>query len=192
MYAARVNPGKTYLDHYTRYLGEPSSRSSFHPAQQGGSIQLLDYAHIMADAHVLATLGLTHYHQALRERVEVVIPTSVLDELVLEAVAASLSFLLRLEVPIEGVTYLRHLHRSVPAFFERYEKSALAFTAPYPFPDDFGIVRLSPSGSGKVWMGFFLSEAEVQLIEHEGFDAFLTLLEAQDVDVIDLTRPSLV
>ena len=95
--------------------------------------------------------------------------------------------------PIEGVSYLRHLHRSVPAFFERYGKSAFAFTTPYPFPDDFARVRLELTGRlGKVWMGFFLSEAEVQFIEREGFDAFTTLLEEQGVDVIELARPSMV
>lgn len=186
-----MNPGEIYLDHYKRYLGDMGSRASFRPAQDSATIQLLDHPQAMVDAHVLATLGLTHYQDVLRERIEVVIPTSEMDEIVLEAVTTSLSFLLRLEVPIEGVSYLRHLHRSVPAFFERYGKSALAFTAPYPFPEDFAVVRLSPSGRGKIWMGFFLSDAEVQFVEREGFDAFLTLLEAQGIDVIDLARPSL-
>lgn len=188
-----MNLGETYLAHYERYLGDVDPETHVLLKHDGATVQILDHSDAMLDTHVLVTLGLTHYQDVLRDVIEVVVPTSEMDDVVLEAVTASLSFLLHLKTPIEGVSYLRHLHRSVPAFFERYGKSAFAFTTPYPFPDDFARVRLELTGRlGKVWMGFFLSEAEVQFIEREGFDAFTTLLEEQGVDVIELARPSMV
>ena len=186
-----VNLGQTYLDHYQRFLDDFDHSVSFE--QGGANVQILNYPDAMDNAHVLASLGLTHYQDYLRDVVEIIVPTSEMDDVVVEGVAASLSFLLELKVTIEEVSHLRHLHRSVPAFFERCEKSALAFTPPFPFPDDFSRVRLEPSGlCGKIWMGFFISEAEVKFIEREGFDAFCTLLEDNEVDVIDLRRPSVI
>lgn len=159
----------------------------------GLRVQVSDYPGAAPGMHILVTLGLTHYRDQLLDVTEVVVPTSELDAVVIEAVTASVGFLLRLEVPIEGVSYLRHLHRSVPAFFGRYGKSAFAFMAPSLFPDDFARVPLGASGQvGNLWMGFFLSDPEVQFIEQEGFGAFLALLEAQGVDVSDLQRPSAV
>ena len=187
-----MNLGETYLDHYQRFLNEGDGRYARFE-QDGANIQVIDYQNAMADTHVLASLGLTHYQDYLRDVVEVVVPVSEISEVVMEGVMASLSFLLQVKTPIEGVSYLRHLHRSVPEFFERYGKSAIAFTPPFPFPDEFARVRLEPSGRwGKVWMGFFLSEAEVQFIEQEGFDALSTLFEEKEIDVIDLHRASVV
>ncbi len=188
-----MNLGAAYLDHYTQYLG------AFDPAfierlEYGGSaVQVLDFANAMQNTHILASLGLTHYQDLLGEVVEVIIPVSELDAVVANAVMASISFLLTLRVTLHEVTYLRHLHRSVPEFFERYEKSAFVFTDPYPFPQGFGDVQLTKSGAvGKVRMGFFLSEAEVRLLEQEGFDVLATRFEEQEVDVIDLRRASVV
>lgn len=159
--------------------------------RRGASVQVSDYPDALSGTHVLTTLGLTHYQDLLQDVVEVVVPTTELDDVVLEAVTASMWFLLGVQTPIEGVSYLRHLHRSVPAFFERYGKSALAFTEPFVFPEAFAQVDIGlKCRTGKVWMGFFLSEAEVQFAERAGFDALTTVLEEQEVDVIDLTRPS--
>ena len=187
-----MNLGEAYLNHYKRYLGDTDPGMHMIFRHNGAAVQVSDYPGAMRGTHVLTSLGLTHYQDVLRDVIEVVVPISELDEVVMEAVTTSLSFLLHLKVPVEGVSYLRHLHRSVPAFFERYGKSALAFTDPYPFPDEFARLRLEPSGRlGKIWMGFFVAEAEVQFIEREGFDAFTTLLEEQCVDVMELTRLSI-
>ncbi|MBB5233914.1 hypothetical protein [Deinococcus budaensis] len=188
-----MNLGEAYLDHYERYLG--SFASDFHARfeHEGVTVQLLDFAGAMQDTHVLASLGLTHYQDVLGEVVEVIVPVSELDDVVVNAVAASLTFLLNLRVTVPEVSYLRHLHRSVPEFAERYGKVAFAFTEPYPFPDSFAQLALSKSASvGKVRMGFFLSEAEVRMVEREGFDVLSTLFEEQQVDAIDLQRPSVV
>jgi len=188
-----VNLGEAYLDHYERTLGRFASNFHTRFEHDGATVQLLDFAGAMQDTHVLASLGLTHYQDLLGEVMEVVVPLSELNEVVEDAVVASLTFLLNLRVTVPEVSYLRHLHRSVPEFAERYEKVAFAFAEPYPFPDSFAQVPLSKASSlGKVRMGFFLSEAEVRLVEREGFDTLATLLEEQRVDVIDLRRPSVV
>ena len=186
-----MNLGETYLDHYERFLGEHDDYGKFE--HDGVNIQILGYSKTMQDAHILASLGLTHFQDVLGDVVEIIIPVSELDETVWTAVLSSLDFLLKVRQPIQEISYLRYLHRTVPEFYEKYGKSALALASPYPFPDEFATFPLRPSGcNGKVLMGFLLSDAEAEFIEREGFDALATRLEEQKVDVIELSRPSVV
>nr|WP_244977160.1 suppressor of fused domain protein [Deinococcus humi] len=147
----------------------------------------------MKDTHVLTSLGLTHFQAVLGEAVEIVVPVSELDDVVADTVMASLTFLLYLRVTVPEVSFLHNVQRSVPVFAERYGKVAFAFAEPYLFPDAFAHLALPKSESiGKVRMGFFLSEGEVNMMEREGLDALYALFEEQQVDVIDLRRPSVV
>ncbi|BDP41652.1 hypothetical protein DAETH_16210 [Deinococcus aetherius] len=132
--------GAAYLDHYQRYLRDSNAQISFEV--EGKTVKVLDFAHAMKDAHIMASLGLSHFRQELGEVCEVVVPVSEGDDIVMGAVAASLSFLLHLKTGIERVSYLRHLHRSMPAFYKRYRKTAIAFVEPYPFPEGFARVEL--------------------------------------------------
>lgn len=186
-----MNLGEAYQAHDRHVLGETESQLSMRLEHRGASVQVSDDPGALSGTHVLTTLVLTHDQDLLSDVVEVVVPTTELDDVVLEAVTASVWFLLHMQTPVEGVSDLRHLHRSVPAFFERYGKSAFAFTQPFVFPEAFAQVDLELKGrTGRVWMGFFLSAAEVQFAEREGFDALTTVIEEQEVDVIDLARPS--
>ncbi len=182
--------GDALLDHYAHFLRDFDRVAKFEV--NGTSIQVLDFPHAVADAHVFASLGLSHFQDTLGEVCEVVVPVSSGDDEVCEAVEASLSFLLNLQKSIAEVSYLRHLHRTVPTFFERYGKSAVAFADPsFLFPEKFGGFTLKTSGQPvRLWLGYFLTEAEVQLAERQGFDALEQLLADQGVDVVNLHRSS--
>lgn len=157
-----MNLGDAYWEHYERFLRGFTQRWSFE--HDGASVQVLDFPHAMRDAHVYATIGLTHLQDQLKEVCEVVVPTSTGDELVSGAVGASLLLLLTLGTRISEASYLRHLNRTLPEFHERFGKSAMAFVEPYAFPDGFGRVPLGRQGrTGRVWMGFFISDAEAEL-----------------------------
>lgn len=186
-----MNLGEAYLDHYQRFLGQVTKGKSLE--FEGANLQLLEFDSVMKETHILASLGLTHYQDFLGDVVEVVVPVSAWDEMVWQAVMSSLTFLLTVEASIPEISYLRHTHRTVPEFYKKYGKSALAFTAPYPFPDEFARVPLKSSGmNGKVRMGYFLTEAEVKCAEQHGMDALEILFEETSADVIDLTRPSVI
>jgi hypothetical protein len=182
--------GEAYLDHYERFFRDSTSRASFE--HDGASIQVLDFPHAMQGAHIYASIGLTHFQDQLHEVCEVVVPTSVGSDEVSKAVGSSLLFLLMTGAQFAGISYLRHLHRAMPAFHQRYGKSAMAFVDPFPFPIEVAHVPLTGGRAGKLWMGFFLTDGEVAFAERSGVEALTALLEERGVDVVDIDRPSVV
>ena len=93
--------GDTFLDHYAHFLRDFDRVAKFEV--DGTSIQVLDFPHAVADAHVFTSLGLSHFQETLGEVCEVVVPVSSGDDEVCEAIGASLSCLLDLQTGIAEV-----------------------------------------------------------------------------------------
>ena len=66
--------------------------------------------------------------------------------------------------------------------------AAVYFTEPYVFPENFSIIE----GKCKVYMGFLVSQNEVDYVKKYGCEQFEEILEEKDVDVINIDRRSVI
>ena len=66
--------------------------------------------------------------------------------------------------------------------------TAVYFTESYVFPENFSIIE----GRCKVYMGFLVSQNEVDYVKKYGCEQFEELLEEKDVDVINIDRKSVI
>lgn len=66
--------------------------------------------------------------------------------------------------------------------------AAVYFTESYVFPENFSIIE----GRCKVYMGFLVSQNEVDYVKKYGCEQFEELLEEKDVDVINIDRKSVI
>ena len=181
--------GEAYLDHYERFFGKFTGRRKFE--YQETSLQILEYPESLSDTSIFASLGLTKFQDQLGDVCEIFFSAPENSELVEEAVIPSLWFMLRTQGSLRGISYLRHLQRSVPEFYEKYRKSAVLLLEPYLLATGVSRVALGSSGrAGKLLMAVFLADQEVSFPEKNGEDALFTLWESEEVDVIDITRNS--
>ena len=66
--------------------------------------------------------------------------------------------------------------------------AAVYFTESYVFPENFSIIE----GKCKVYMGFLVSQNEVDYVKKYGCEQFEEILEEKDVDVINIDRRSVI
>ena len=66
--------------------------------------------------------------------------------------------------------------------------AAVYFTESYVLPENFSIIE----GKCKVYMGFLVSQNEVDYVKKYGCEQFEELLEEKDVDVINIDRKSVI
>ena len=71
-------------------------------------------------------------------------------------------------------------------FSKQHNKAAVYFTESYVLPESFSIIE----GKCKVYMGFLVSQNEVDYVKKYGYEQFEELLEEKNVDVINIDRKS--
>ena len=71
-------------------------------------------------------------------------------------------------------------------FSKQHNKVAVYFTEAYVLPEKFSIIE----GKCKVYMGFFVSQNEVDYVKKYGCEQFEELLEEKNVYVIHIDRKS--
>ena len=73
-------------------------------------------------------------------------------------------------------------------FSKQHNKAAVYFTESYVLPEIFSIIE----GKCKVYMGFLVSQNEVDYVKKYGCEQFEKLLEEKAVDVINIDRRSVI
>ena len=73
-------------------------------------------------------------------------------------------------------------------FSKQHNKVAVYFTESYVLPENFSIIE----GKCKVYMGFLVSQNEVDYVKKYGCEQFEKLLEEKAVDVINIDRRSVI
>lgn len=181
--------GACYFDHFVRFLGPPAGRTVFEQNSASPSIQILSFDNVFADCRVFATLGLSHYSAELGNVGEVFAPVdncwNDLPAVLANALFYMVQHNLRLGsgIAIEGI---RSIH---PQFALKSQKAALYLTNPFGMPIGFETVSCG-SETGRIYLGFLLSEAEMQYFSQNGADAFESLIESKNVDPYHLKRAS--
>ncbi|MEK4891629.1 suppressor of fused domain protein [Bacillus sp. FSL M7-0996] len=79
------------------------------------------------------------------------------------------------------------------AFVQKYNKSAVYFTEPFAFPEEYSHVRTeNEDKDGKMLLAFFITQSEYECFVKCGTEKFEDLLEENDVDPFNVSRKSII
>lgn len=176
------NQGQVFLNHFIHYFGEYDEVTGYESDQY--SIQMLAFPRVFRDCVVFCSLGLSNYQQGYEVY-------SVSDSAFAEVsgvIASSLLHLLSTNTDICRGTVFRDTSAFSLAVAAKYQKAALYFTDSHLLPDDFRTTSLG----GNILQAIFISGAEDHYITSYGWSRFESRLQDLDVDVFNLSRPSII
>lgn len=186
-----VNWGECYYDHYAKFLGTPVERQVFRKDDQSPSIQILAYDGVFKGCRVFCSLGLTHYSSEVSAVGEVVLPLDAGWEDVPSLLANVLFYIVQKPMSLGWGMSISGIDNISPEFTRAFNKTALYFTTPYGFPQDFNRVDCQ-TGVGDMYLAFFISASEHAFFTTHGAEQFENLLEVHNVDPFTLQRPTCV
>lgn len=183
--------GERYLDHYERFFrSEPTAAAMFPDEASGSSIQILTFDGVFKGCRLFATLGATHFQRELGGAWEVVCCVDACFESVPALLANAVLFAASKHRSLGERRAIGSLEQLDPDFVRTTGKSALYFSGVHSLPPEF--VELTDTPGARMRGAIFISAAEAELNEREGWERFEERLEAADVDPFDVRRPSAV
>ncbi len=185
--------GEIYLNHYEKYFGQYAN-ANIYKNHNAESLQLLEYDKVFSRCKVYCSLGLSKYPQE-NNFAEVFIPIDDAIgkniELVPDVIAAALFGIICSKTPLQRGTVVDQIKLRNKGFFEQWNKDAIYFTFAFDLPASFEEIKINGK-SGFVYTGFFISQKEYECLCKYKPDAFEQLFQKAQVDVYDLSRPSIV
>lgn len=178
--------GKILLDHYTEYLGDYIGVDLY--SDNNHKIQLLGFDKAIEDCLVLATLGLSNYSESINNCCEVIIATDSDYDECAKFFMNAIFYVVQNNMDFGRGVWISGVDNISEGFAKRHNKAAIYFTESYILPEDFSTVE----DKYKIYMGFFISQDEVNYLEKYGCEKFEDLLEEKEIDLIDLNRKSVV
>lgn len=188
-----INYGELYYDHYSKFLGEPIDREVFRSTEEMPSIQILKYEHVFEECLVYNSLGFCKYEDIVGANVEVSMVVDGAFRSTGFLLASTLFYCIDNKMPIGRGIAVRGIERLDKAFVQKYNKSAINFTEPYAFPEEYSIVRTNTEDKdGTILLAFYISQSECEYFVQYGAEKFEDLLEEKNVDPFNVSRESAV
>ncbi|MEZ2661203.1 suppressor of fused domain protein [Aneurinibacillus aneurinilyticus] len=188
-----INYGELYYDHYSKFLGEPIDREMFKNNEEMPSIQILKYENVFEECLVYNTLGFSKYEEVVSGNVEV---SMVVDGAFSSAgyiLANALFYCIGNQMEIGRGIAISGIESIDKSFVQKYNKSAVYFTEPFAFPEEYSCVPTeSEDKDGKILLAFFISQSEYEYFVKYGTEKFEDLLEEKNVDPFHVSRESVV
>ena len=182
------NWGKAFYENMVHYLGNPVARETFQQNQADPLIQVLTFEKVFPECKVFCSLGASHYPAVLGGPAEVILPCDDGWDVAEGLLANCIFFLVQNRMALgRGVAIA--VNRIAPGFAERFEKVAIYFTNPFGLPQEFSIVNKSGE-VGHMYLAFFITKPEYDFFCDRGAEQFEALLEREEADPLNLTRPS--
>lgn len=182
-----------YLDHYSRYLGEPSQIIPYSVSEDVPTIRILVYDDVIAGCKVFASLGLCEFVGDKGDIAEVICPIDQGWDEVPSILAYALFRLVaeRPFHPVRGVA-VNGVDETTPDFVKKYKKSALYLTDPFGLDDDFPFVIGEENQEARVYLAMFLTKKEFDFLKKTDCEQLEDKFEEKGVDPYDIRRKSCV
>lgn len=186
--------GDCYFDHFGKHFRAPIGREVFaqdpnEPVEP--TIQILSYDNVFKGCRLFASLGLTHYVEAVGKVAEIIVPADDAWELIPGLMANALFYMVQEKMGIGWGVAIARLDNVNGAFARRFGKSALYITNPFGLPK--GVEEVTCSGQhGSLYEGLFLAEAEYRFFLEHGAERLEAVLEASVIDPYHLARAPVV
>ena len=180
------NLGEKILDHYEKYLGSfigaiPYSDNKY-------QIQLLGFDRAVENSLLLATLGLSKYSENINNCCEVVMAVDKDYDDCAEVFMNAVFYAVSNRMNFGRGTLIEGANNIIKDFSQKHNKTAVYFTEQYILPDGFTTIE----EKCKIYLGFFVSKDEADYIKRYGSEKFEDILEQNNVDVIEINRPSVI
>ena len=182
-----------FLNHYSRYLGEPSKVLPFSVSDDLPAIRILVYEKVISGCVVFATLGLCEYMGEAGEISEVICPVDHGFKDAPSILAHSLYRLVAKQPyhPVRGVS-IGGIGDANPEFIKRYCKHAIYLTDPFGLDNDFPFVLGDADIEGRVFLAMFITQNEFDFLNAEGCEQLEDKFEEKCVDPYEIRRKSCV
>lgn len=177
--------GETILNHYEKFLGAYIGADKY--ADKSRGLQILGFDKVFENSLTFATFGLSNYAEEINALCEAVMTVDSDYDNCATLLANAAFYAVQNKIGFGMGVFIGGLDNVAEGFSKAHNKSALYFTEPYAFPDEF-----SRAGECKIFDAFFITEKEAEFIKQNGADAFEDALEKSGADVIALDRPSAV
>ncbi|KPV55627.1 hypothetical protein QJ48_32175 [Paenibacillus sp. A3] len=188
-----INYGELYYDHYSKFLREPIDREVFKSTKEMPSIQILKYENVFEECLVYNSLGFSKYEEIVGANVEVSMVVDGAFNSTGYLLASTLFYCIGNKMQIGRGISIRGLERLDKEFVQKYNKSAIYFTEPYAFPEEYSIVRTNTKDKdGRILLAFYISQSECEYFVKYGAEKFEDLLEEKNVDPFNVSRESAV
>ncbi|PEZ09142.1 hypothetical protein CN326_03685 [Bacillus sp. AFS018417] len=188
-----INYGELYYDHYSKYLGDPIDREVFKNNEELPSIQILKYENVFEECLVFNTLGFSKYEEIVGDNVEISMVVDGAFNSTGYILANALFYCIGNGIEIGRGTAISGIESIDKSFVQKYNKSAVYFTEPFAFPEEYSDVRTgSEDQDGKILLAFFISRSEYECFVKYGTEKFEELLEENDVDPFNVSRKSII
>ena len=188
-----IDYGELYYDHYCKYLGKPVDHEVYKNNDKITSIQILKYEDVFEKCLVYNTLGFSKYENVVGANAEV---SMVVDGAFSHAgyiLASSLFCCISKQMEFGRGIAISGIENIDKSFVEKYDKSAIYFTDPFGFPEEYNYVQSeSADNAGKILLAFFISQSEYDYFVENGTERFEDLLEENNVDPFNISRKSMV
>ncbi|MDM5155443.1 suppressor of fused domain protein [Bacillus sp. DX1.1] len=187
-----INYGELYYDHYSKYLGEPMDREVFKNSEDIPSIQILKYENVFEECLVFNTLGVSKYEEIVGDNVEISMVVDGAFRSTGYILANTLFYCVGNEIEIGRGTAISGIESIDKSFVQKYNKSAVYFTEPFAFPEEYGhVLTGNTEKHGKILLAFFISQSEYEYFVKYGTEKFEELLEENNVDPFHVSRESI-
>lgn len=177
--------GETILNHYEKFLGAYIGADKY--ADKSRTLQILGFDKVFENSLTFATFGLSNYAEDINALCETVMTVDDDYDNCTTLLANAGFYAVQNKIDFGRGAFIGGLDNVARGFSKAHNKSALYFTEPYAFPEEF-----SRAGGCKMLSAFFITESEEEFIKQNGADAFEDMLEEREIDVIALDRPSAV
>ncbi|MED1060036.1 suppressor of fused domain protein [Bacillus mycoides] len=188
-----INYGEIYYDHYSKYLSEPIDREVFKNNEGLPSIQILKYENVFEECLVFNTLGFSKYEEIVGDNIEISMVVDGAFNSTGYILASALFYCIGNRIEIGRGTAISGIETIDKAFVQKYNKSAVYFTEPFTFPEEYSHVRTeNEDKDGKMLLAFFITQSEYECFVKCGTEKFEDLLEENDVDPFNVSRKSII
>ena len=172
------NNGELVLDYYEKYLGYYKSIKRY--SDEKSILQFLQYDGIISGCDTVATLGVSKYISSELTTEAIMIVDDEFEKSQ-EVLANALFFIIQNNIELMPGTYIEGVANINREFEEDIDKSAIYFTSPFCFPEDF-------YSDNNFLLAFFITSEEVQYIKENGAEAFEDYLERSGCDIFSIRR----
>lgn len=157
------------------------------------SIQILKYEHVFEECLVYNSLGFCKYEDIVGANVEVSMVVDGAFRSTGYLLASTLFYCIDNKMPIGRGIAVSGIEGLDKAFVQKYNKSAIYFTEPYAFPEEYSMVRTNTEDKdGTILLAFYISQSECEYFVQYGAEKFEDLLEEKNVDPFNVSRESVV
>jgi len=180
-----------YNRHLKGYLSSSIARATFQQDSETRALEILMYDRVFSDCRVFCSIGLTHYVQEVQNIAEVILVADDGWEDIPYILANALFYTVQSRMKIGWGMVVGGVEVIAPLFASEFGKTALYFTNPNSFPEEFRHISCQ-SKIGNLFQSFFISPEERKFFEQHGAYKFEEILEEKSIDPFDLKRPSCV